>query len=1169
MQVSATTLAQRITIKGNPISLKAIFTEIKKQTGFQVLYQSAQLNKAKPIKIALNNVPLEEAMPQILADQQLDFEIEDKTIIIKERSPSLLDKLSNVISNMVRNLTIKGRVVDQDGKPLPNASIRVKGKSAVTNTNSEGEFEIKGVDEDAVLLVSYVGYKTLEIALKDAVMPLEIKLNAATGELEEVKVVYNTGYQELNKERATGSFVQIDNKSIKRGVSTNILDRISYLTSSLRKGGNGEASVNGTDISIRGLSTVNANQKPLIVIDGFPYEEYIFGFGGQIILNNLNPNDVESATILRDAAAASIWGARSANGVIVITTKKGKFDQKANVSFFSNTTIGERPDLFKANIMSSNDMIDYEKKLFKIGVYNDYDDLYPSSNSFPSLSSGIELLLANRRGEISDSQTIINLEKLRNNDVRNDVNKYLLRSSVNQQYNLNVSGGSNKMNYYGSIGYDKELKSAIGNEYNRLTLRLDNNYRITNNIELNTYVSYTQSKTQNNGISYDQYIANGINQVSPYTMLADENGNLLSVPKRLRSSYIDTVKTRGLVDWHYNPIEEISNQDNTDKLSTIRFGGGLIYKIIQGLNLNLKGQYDHSLSNSEDYKSIRSYEVRDNINTYMFLNALGQPQYPIPLGGTLNFRSMRQTSYNLQGQLNFSKTFDAHAISAIGGFNVNESQRDLNSNKKWGYDPLTLGFANNMDYNTRYAMRASSGNTGTIPKDNGSLSGSLNRSLSYYSNVGYTLLNKYTLNASARIDAANLFGVKANLKAKPTWSFGTGWNISKEDFFDVGSISSLSLRATYGYNGNVDNNATSFPVIRYQLASLPYSIPQQYATSVSPPNPGLTWEKVKVINLGLDISMFGNRLIGSVDYYIKKAGDLISSQPVDPTVGVNSYTGNFGALKAEGIDLNLTALVLNYGIKVNSAISLSYNKEEITDYYLAPSLLIQPLNYLSNQVLAGKPRNYLYSYRWAGLNSQTGDPMGVVDGQIVPFTTVLGSTGVAPNTHPTDLIYHGRSTAPVFGNMLNTISYKGFSTSFNITYAFGYYFRRPSVNFSLIQYTWGGHGDYKNRWQKPGDELFTNVPSLPLMSDGRDEFYAYSEVLVEKADHIRLRDIRLSYDLNKGQVRKFPFTNISFYVLANDLNVLLWRANNHNIDPENLNKVPNPRSISVGLTLNY
>jgi TonB-linked SusC/RagA family outer membrane protein len=1161
MQVSAMGYAQKVTLKQNNARLTTVLDEIRRQTGFDFVYSDKVMNTAKPVSLNVTNAELNDALEICFKDQPLSFKVEDKMVIIQPKGPSLASVIPNSVQDLFRNIDVRGRVVDEQGNPLPNASIQVKGKAKVYNSNDKGEFSIPDVVDDAVLVIRYVGYRMLEIEVKDAVMPLEIKLNVATGELEEVNVTYSTGYQNIPKERATGSFVQLTNEDINRTVSTNLMDRILNITNSLKN----ESLVGG--LSIRGTSTLKANKLPLLVIDGFPNDE---GSNTDIViyLNNLNPNDVEDITILRDAAAASIWGARAANGVIVITTKKGRYNQAAKVQLTTNVNITKRPDLFKANIMSSADAIAYEKNLFATGIYNDYDDAYPSSDYFPVVSPAIEILLAKRRNAITQEQSDAQLNQLANHDTRNDVNKYLIRNALNQQYNLNISGGSNKMNYYGSVGYDRNLGTSIGNDYSRLTLTLNNTYRPIRNLELNTYAFISQNKSENNGVDYSGYLANGGTQVTPYMMLADEHGIPLHLNQTLRAAYIDSISTKGLLDWHFYPIDEIKNNDFVNTGFNARIGAGIRYSIIDGLRVDISGQYERNLSNIDNYYSTETYYARNLINSFMTLNSSGQPQYPIPFGGILEYTDQLKAAYNLRGQLNLDKVWNKHAVSAIAGLDIKESEFDSNQSRKYGYDPLTLSYASNMDYKSSYQLRPSGMGSATI-YDGNILYGTLNRYLSYYTNVGYTLSNKYTFTASGRIDASNFFGVKSNLKAIPLWSVGGAWDISKEKFFTSKTVNFLKLRATYGFNGNLDNRATSRPTIKYSPGTSSYSNFQLQANRVTPPNPGLTWEKVGMLNFGVDISSFDNRFNASLEFYSKKSDNLIGVNQIDPTVGITEYTGNYASIKGRGIDFMLSCLVVNKTFKFNTTLSVSWNIDKVQNIYLSDGVVRNGSAYLDGTFYSGGPIYPLNSYKWAGLNKLTGDPMGVVDGEVVPFTTVLGSTGNVSNTTPEDLVYHGRASAPFFGNVVNEFSYDGFIFSFNVVYRFGYYFRRPSVNYEDIHYKWGGHGDYALRWQKPGDELITNVPSMPAILDNRNVFYSKSEILVEKGDHVRLQDIRLAYNLNKAKIKKLPFSSASIFIYANNLGIL-WRSNKKKIDPDFYStNIPAPRSVAFGLTLNY
>lgn len=348
MQVSAAGFAQKITLKENRISLKNVLKQIKSQTGYDFVYDSKVINDHESVKLDLRNVELEEALKKIFKPLNLKYLIKNKIIFIEKATPTLIDRIISSFSA----IDVRGRVLDEQGNPLAGASVAVKGTTKAVITGANGEFLLKNVDESAILVISYIGLESQEIAIKGNTNPIVI-LKESAAQLALVDVV-STGYQSLPKERATGSFSQIDNKTFNRQVSTDVISRLKGIAPSLYFD---ERLGNGTmNISIRGQSTIFGSAKPLVVVDNFPFDGN---------LNNLNPNDVENITILKDAAAASIWGVRAGNGVIVITTKKGRFNQPLKIDFNSNITVGPKPDLFYQPSMNPTDFIDVEKMLFE------------------------------------------------------------------------------------------------------------------------------------------------------------------------------------------------------------------------------------------------------------------------------------------------------------------------------------------------------------------------------------------------------------------------------------------------------------------------------------------------------------------------------------------------------------------------------------------------------------------------------------------------------------------------------------------------------------------------------------------------------------------------------------------------------------------------------------
>ncbi|WP_316794093.1 SusC/RagA family TonB-linked outer membrane protein [Pedobacter frigoris] len=1176
LQVSASTYGQNVTIRQNNADLAKVIRELRKQTGFDFVYSDKMMESAKPVSLNLNNVPFEQALEICFKNQPLTFSIADKIVTVKEKTPSFLDlpKPAFVF------IDIRGKILDENRKPLEGATITVynsKGFNKSVLSNEIGAFSILGVPDDVKLIITYVGYKTIDLIAKDAVMPLEIKLNSQTGELEEVSITYSTGYENIPKERATGSFVQIENKLLQRTVSTNILDRIMEVTSGLRNENGNRASM--TNISVRGFSTINSNMKPLIVIDGFPYEEQNSSseFLTEILLNNLNPNDVENVTILRDAAAASIWGTRSGNGVIVITTKKGKYNQQANVNFNSSVNIVEKPRLDKMKVINPMDAIEIEKKLFATGRYNYYDDLYPSFDYFSDpLSPAIELMLAARKQHLAtpdynaldDPEVIDKLYTMGSFDVRKDISKYLLRAGVNQQYAFNISGGTDKMKYYSSVGYDNNLPFEKGNEDNRLTLNFNSTFRPIKNLELNAYLVYTKNKNVKNGVGYTDYLPGRGSVVAPYTRLADNSGNSLHVSRigrGYRKAYLDTANYPRLLDWSYRPLDEIGNNDNNSNSYSTRFGGGFKYQLIHELNIAVNSQYEKSLSNADNYQNLKNYETRNSINKFMQVGSDGILIYPVPMGGILDYTDGELTRWNLRGQLNFNKVWGKHQITAIAGTEIGETIYNYNFGRIYGYDFNSATIVSNLDYNSTFPVRGSGGGSTSLPQ-NAQLGGNLNRLLSYFANGAYTFNNKYTVTGSGRVDAGNFLGAKANQHFTPLWSSGVSWDISREDFYSLEFLPYLKIKMTYGYNGNLNNRATALPTAQYRSPQAGFWHNEISLLLLTPPNPGFTWERVRTVNLGVDFGSLNNRLTGSLEYYTKRSTDLIGSKVVEATAGVSSYIGNYANMISKGFDLRLNSINIDRQLTWQTSLNFSYSTDKITKYELTANDENSVESRLDNQIpILNLPLFKVYSYPDAGLDPINGNPRGYINGEVKDFNEFL------LNAKPKDLLYHGSAVPKIFGNILNNFDYKQFSLSFNIGFRFNYFVRRKSIFYSEAYGKWGnGHSDYKLRWQKPGDEKITNVPSLPDILDNRDNFYTYSSSLVVKGDNIRLNDIRLSYAINKARFKKLPFANATFSLSATNLGIL-WRANKVGVDPDmpDNSQPPISRNIALSLNLNF
>jgi len=367
----------------------------------------------------------------------------------------------------------------------------------------------------------------------------------------------------------------------------------------------------------------------------------------------------------------------------------------------------------------------------------------------------------------------------------------------------------------------------------------------------------------------------------------------------------------------------------------------------------------------------------------------------------------------------------------------------------------------------------------------------------------------------------------------------------------------FKLRLTYGYNGNVQNNISAVPVIRYFNPNSVTNLP--FAQSTTLPNPLLRWEKTGILNAGIDMETKNRRIALTAEYFYKKSVDLLSATPVDPTLGLSLMTMNTANLTGNGIDLKINARMIDKQVKWDAQVLFAYIKNTVTKYLQTSSNKSAYVGYATNITpISGYDPYALISYRWGGLDPQTGDPMGYVNGVLSKDYTKLTSP-----TSFDDLVIQGTTRPPYFGNIIQTVSWKGFSFSANISGKFGYYFRRPSLNYSSLFGGWLGNTEYSQRWQKIGDEQFTNVPSMVYPSNqNRDNFYAYSEATVEKGDIIKLQDITFGYTPVIKNDRKI-FRNFSLYLYINNP-CILWRANKYGIDPDYGTLMPAAPSFSFG-----
>jgi TonB-dependent SusC/RagA subfamily outer membrane receptor len=551
----------------------------------------------------------------------------------------LLCVSSRLLAQKPYNVT--GYITDiENNEPVYPATISTATSGAATATNKNGFFKIRINHFPDTLIITHLGYATQKIPLQSPADNIKISVQPFSSQLEEVTI--NTGYQKLKPNEVNGSYVVVNNKTLNRQTGTNILDRLNGVTSSLlfNTGKSNPNPQNTTNITIRGLSTINGPLDPLVVVDNFIYE-------GDI--NNINPNDVESVSVLKDAAASSIWGARAGNGVIVITTRKGKFNEKLKVDFNTDVIVQGKPDLYYLPQVSSGDYINLEQFLLNQGYYDDQIN----SSFYPPLSPAVEIMLASKNGQITAADSILKIDGLKKIDSRDQFSKYFYRRGIIKQYALTLHGGSSNLAWLLSGAFDKSITNLKA-EFNKINLRFENTYRPFKNLDINAGVYFTNSKNVSGERDYRSTSSITGNRFVPYLQFADQDNNALPVTYRYRAGFADTVGNGKLLDWHYYPLEDWKHSFYRQQTDEIIANIGLQYKVTDNIGLLIRYQYQQQNGTQRSLNDTSSFYARDMINLFTQVDDQdGTIKHIVPVGGILIQSGNNQFSQNFRTQVNF------------------------------------------------------------------------------------------------------------------------------------------------------------------------------------------------------------------------------------------------------------------------------------------------------------------------------------------------------------------------------------------------------------------------------------------------------------------------------------------------------------------------------------
>ncbi|WP_256013963.1 SusC/RagA family TonB-linked outer membrane protein [Desertivirga xinjiangensis] len=1052
LTVNASGLAQVVSMSYKNTSLEQVCLAVQKQTGYFFLYDKDVLKKAGNVTVNIKNLELNDALKAITAGKPLTYKIIDKTVIISE-----LKVQNNNLSQ--EEITVKGtvRYKNQSGtfESLPGVSVTLKGTRRAANTDVNGNYVIK-VPSNATLIFNMVGFTVREIPVNGRTS-IDVDLEESMTKLNEVII---TGYgTSERKENQVGSAFQVTSKDLEMKP----LDRVDRLLEGVVPGLEFNLQDNSTssarprfETRIRGEASFSAANDPLWVVDGVPLNtgdetNMILGVETSISpLTYLNPADIESIVVLKDATATSIYGANGSNGVILITTKKGKAG--ANRINYS----------FRGGISSVTD------NRFKVLSYADYVMLYNEAlaNNPDSKEKPLQMV-----GEGTDWYDLY------------------FQTGVNTNHDLSFSGGNEKNHYYVSGSYFKQKDIMIKNTTDRFSTRV--NLDKTINKSLNLFFQIGASYNINNMFTPNDTYYTNRPTLSPY----DPTG-------------LYTIA-------FYNKLPDAEYNDNRQNAAALLGNIGGTLKFFPWLKYTTTNGVDFSSVSENRYTSERTFSGRSDAYAYKSQS------------NSFNWTSMHR--------VNFDKQYKKNDISLmLGGEAIERSRRSVGSTG-WS-------FPNDDIREVTYAVNTE-----------GRSSGNEQASLSYYGQLNYSFDRRYSLIASFRNDGNSDFG--SDVKWASFRSAGVAWTISNEKFWKLKPINFAKLKFSYGTNGNSRIGAYVSKGI------YDFSVDNNYngesgAIMSKGENPILSWEKTYLLNTGLTLGFFENRISVEAEYYRNTTKDILDDVSVSWTSGTRRILQNVGSVRNSGIELTLnTKNISNETFEWSTNFNIAHNSNRVLELYNNNDRVLD-----TKIRRVGMDVNSWYLIRWAGVDPRDGAGM---------WYDTRGN--LTRNYNAANRVVAGTATPDAFGGMTNTFSYKGISLRALVAYTVG------GKEFSRLERETesdGAHLDEDNqsvnqldRWREPGE--LAKSPKQVL--DGTAQYTMNSTRFLHSKSNLRLQNISMSYVIPQKFANRIKLNNVSVYAQADNLGI--WTpyriADNRNSYANSFRAYPNPLTISFGLNAGF
>lgn len=1055
-------------------------------------------------------------------------------------------KMDAVAEANQKQTKITGIVKDEFGESVPGANVLVKGTTNGTITDMDGRFTLN-VRSGETLVVSFVGYTNLEQKIVPTKTDYVINLKPDNQLLDEVII---TGYQTISKERATGSFAIMTPKDMEGKLQTNVLDRMEGMVAGLKivpttSGGTGKP-------EIRGVSTLNGTKDPLYVVDGIPYEGS---------LDAINPADIVNITVLKDATAASIYGARSANGVIVITTRMGQTG-RTRVNYTGSIKFNPLPDRDYYNYTSSAETVDLMKDLFA-EKHNTYDP-----NDRRSTNEVYLLMYQHKAGEITADELEQQLDVYRNQDRYSQVKDAFLRSAeMTHQHNLSFNGGSGMYKYALSVNYQEQLPFEKVQSTSRLGFNWKNQFNFFKWLRVDVgVINSNVDKDYDNGISGFGLLNGG----TSYRMLRNNDGSPAQWYQNKSQLELDRLNGLGLQDETYIPLNELKNSHYNYNSKYWNTNIGATINIIEGLSLDLRYQTETTNSFEKQYDSKNATKIKSQINDGTIIDKeTGKVINLMPVGGQVVENREVDNSYTLRAQLNFNRSFlDEHDIQVVAGAERRKVTYEKSYIKKLGYDDVSLSYKtiNELDLGVQTYGTESIFGSFSYQDKNPAFTYNDNRYVSFYAIGSYTFNKKLTATGSIRIDQSNLFGTDPKYQYKPLWSVGAHYVVLQNREW----IDRLAVRGTYGINGNVAKGSGPYMIASNSITTN-NNTNEFYSNITTPPNPTLRWEKTGVVNFGVDFSLLKGRLNGSVEYYNKSTVDLLGNRAIDPTFGWSQLLLNYGTMRNRGVEVSLQSEnITTNDFRWTSNFIFSYNKNKLTKIENSGTSAYSYFGSAQNR--EGYAMNSLFSIRYAGLDKDGFPQAYKADGSIVGDYTLLEKE---------DLVYDGTKNPPYSASLSNRLSYKGFDLDFMFVFYGGHVLRDVASGYMftyypVLNYTGAVDRDRLNYWKNPGDENDPNMAPRFMYKQSRSgvtsPLWEYADKHIQKGDYIKLRDLSIGYTFPREWMRKYFVENLRVNLQVQ--NLWYWAANDKGLDPEvwagtTSRGTHYPATYSIGLSANF